>query len=50
MLLLNLYNDLCIQTLWKNTKKTELFFIKINLYILIFYIEIIQEKKEEEIQ
>lgn len=31
-------------------KKTELFFIKINLYILIFYIEIIQEKKEEEIQ
>lgn len=29
-------------------KKTELFFIKINLYILIFYIEIIQEKKEEE--
>lgn len=26
-------------------KKTELFFIKINLYILIFCIEIIQEKK-----
>ena len=26
-------------------KKTELFFIKNNLYILIFYIEIIQEKK-----
>lgn len=31
-------------------KKTELFFIKNNLNILIFYIEIIQEKKEEEIQ
>ena len=26
-------------------KKTELFFIKINFNILIFYIEIIQEKK-----
>ena len=26
-------------------KKTELFFIKIHLNILIFYIEIIQEKK-----
>ena len=34
----------------KKYKKTELFFIKINLNILIFYIEIIQEKKEEEIQ
>lgn len=25
MLLLNLYNDLCIQTLWKNTKKRSYF-------------------------
>lgn len=29
----------------KKYKKTTLIFIKNNLYILIFYIEIIQEKK-----